>query len=145
MARSPQHSPTSTAIVKWLLEVFLIIITAIQKRFSTLHPQRIEPDKRIVGKLFHTDSHEIKAPKYKLPGSKCPMNVSPASIKFHEKPKGCKNGWTKYFDHGVGRVVSVETIDDCTIDLSKLFLGHRFAHGAHSQLYHGVYNEEPIA
>uniref|UniRef100_A0A5B7A6S7 Protein kinase domain-containing protein n=1 Tax=Davidia involucrata TaxID=16924 RepID=A0A5B7A6S7_DAVIN len=31
------------------------------------------------------------------------------------------------------------------VDLSKLFLGLRFAHGAHSQLYHGIYKDEPVA
>lgn len=119
-----------------------------QKRFSTPHPQR-KSDKRIVGKLFHKDAHESKAPKSKFPGSTSPVNANPlrrfTSMKFHEKSKGRKDGWTKYFDHGVGRVLSVETADHCTIDLSKLFLGHRFAHGAHSQLYHGVYNDEPVA
>ncbi|CAN1280814.1 Serine/threonine/tyrosine-protein kinase HT1 [Linum perenne] len=29
--------------------------------------------------------------------------------------------------------------------MSKLFLGLRFAHGAHSRLYHGLYNDEPVA
>ncbi|XP_022864114.1 serine/threonine-protein kinase HT1-like [Olea europaea var. sylvestris] len=120
-----------------------------QKRFSTPHPQRKESDKRIVGKLFHKDSHESKSTKLKIPGSKFPVNASPlkhfTSMKFHEKSKVRKDGWTKYFDHGVGRVISVETADDSMIDLSKLFLGRRFAHGAHSHLYHGVYNDETVA
>ncbi|KAI3682928.1 hypothetical protein L1987_83318 [Smallanthus sonchifolius] len=40
----------------------------------------------------------------------------------------------------------VDIIDeDRTVDLSKLFLGSRFAHGAHSQLYHGMYKDETVA
>ncbi|KAD3337795.1 hypothetical protein E3N88_33316 [Mikania micrantha] len=46
----------------------------------------------------------------------------------------------------VERKVSSEDIDeDRMIDLSKLFLGFRFAHGAHSQLYHGTYKDETVA
>ncbi|CAN1810681.1 Serine/threonine/tyrosine-protein kinase HT1 [Linum perenne] len=29
--------------------------------------------------------------------------------------------------------------------MSKLFIGLRFAHGAHSRLYHGLYNDQPVA
>lgn len=39
----------------------------------------------------------------------------------------------------------METADEHMADLSKLFLGLRFAHGAHSQLYHGIYMDEPVA
>ncbi|KAM0006427.1 putative non-specific serine/threonine protein kinase [Helianthus debilis subsp. tardiflorus] len=53
--------------------------------------------------------------------------------------------WSKLFNHGGGKVLSVEMVDDYMVDLSKLFLGHRFAHGANSQLYHGLYKDEPVA
>ncbi|KAF5760716.1 putative protein kinase TKL-Pl-4 family [Helianthus annuus] len=53
--------------------------------------------------------------------------------------------WSKLFNHGGGKVLSVEMVDDYMVDLSKLFLGHRFAHGANSQLYHGSYKDEPVA
>ncbi|KAI7744544.1 hypothetical protein M8C21_022015 [Ambrosia artemisiifolia] len=36
-------------------------------------------------------------------------------------------------------------VDDFMIDLSKLLLGRRFAHGANSQLYHGIYKDDPVA
>ncbi|KAL2524195.1 Protein kinase superfamily protein [Abeliophyllum distichum] len=121
-----------------------------QKRFSTPLPQRKGPEKGIVGKLFHKDSHDTKAANSNLPGSKSPANISPlrhfASMKFHEKTKSRKeSAWTKYLVHGGGKVTSVETADEFTVDLSKLFLGLRFAHGAHSQLYHGIYKEQPVA
>ncbi|GMP74652.1 hypothetical protein CsSME_00032016 [Camellia sinensis var. sinensis] len=115
------------------------------KRFSTPHPRRREPEKGIVGKLFHKDSQEIRAPDSKSTSSATPLrNLS--SMKMHEKLKIKKDStWTKYFDNGGGRVTSVETADDWMVDLSKLFLGLRFAHGAHSQLYHGIYKDEPVA
>lgn len=31
------------------------------------------------------------------------------------------------------------------MDLSKLFLGLKFDHGAYSQLHHGIYKDEPVA
>ncbi|KEH31058.1 putative protein kinase TKL-Pl-4 family [Medicago truncatula] len=44
------------------------------------------------------------------------------------------------------KVTAIETSEDkWNIDLSKLFVGPRFAHGAHSRLYHGLYEDEPVA
>ncbi|XP_022874061.1 serine/threonine-protein kinase HT1-like isoform X1 [Olea europaea var. sylvestris] len=121
-----------------------------QKRSLTPLPKRKGLERGIVGKLFHKDSNDVKASNLESPDSKSLANVSPlrhfASMKFHEKTKSLKeSAWTKYFDHGGGRVTAVETVDEFTVDLSKLFLGLRFAHGAHSQLYHGIYKEQPVA
>lgn len=38
----------------------------------------------------------------------------------------------------------METLDEWTVDLIKLTIGSRFASGAHSKLYHGLYNEKPV-
>lgn len=43
------------------------------------------------------------------------------------------------------KVNAVDCIDEWMIDLSKLFLGLRFAAGAHSKLYHGMYNDKAVA
>ncbi|KAJ1405448.1 Serine-threonine/tyrosine-protein kinase, catalytic domain [Sesbania bispinosa] len=112
-----------------------------QKRFSTPGPRRKEQDKRIMGKLLNKDSQ--------VSNSKSPYS-SPirhfASMKLGDKSKNRKDsGWTKYFDHGGGKVTAVETAEEWNIDLSKLFVGVRFAYGAHSRLYHGVYKDEPVA
>ncbi|KAM7500683.1 hypothetical protein LguiA_025097 [Lonicera macranthoides] len=118
-----------------------------RKRFSTPHPQRKESEKGIVGKIFHRDTQERKAPGLKWPvDDKNPLKHF-SSMKFNDRTKGRKESltWTKYFNNGGGRVSSVEIPDDCMVDLSKLFLGLRFAHGAHSQLYHGIYMDEPVA
>ncbi|KAK7400586.1 hypothetical protein VNO78_11796 [Psophocarpus tetragonolobus] len=123
-----------------------------QKRFSTPGPRRKEQkDKRIVGKLLNKDSHvsNSKSP-YNSPITKSPYS-SPirhfASMKLSsDKSKHRKDsGWTKYFDHGGGKVTAVETAEEWNVDLSKLFVGVRFAHGAHSRLYHGMYKDEAVA
>lgn len=105
-----------------------------QKRFSTPRPQRIH-------------SAKVKGnPFLYSPTSMSPSNTSPVPYFSKKASKSKKeSAWSKYFDHGVGRVTAVETTEEWTVDLSKLFLGHKFAHGAHSQLYHGMYNEEPVA
>lgn len=98
-----------------------------QKRFSTPHPRWRE----------------------QKPDSKSPFitgHFHPPSSKFYDKAKGRReSSWTKYFDHGSGRVTSIGSAEDFMIDLSKLFIGHKFAHGAHSQLYHGIYHDKPVA
>lgn len=116
-----------------------------RKRFSTPLPQRKEPDKGVKGKSFYKDSRQRRPQdSVTLSSSSSPVkNFS--SMKIRDKVKGKKDGWTKYFDHGGGRVVAVDSTDDWRVDMSKLFLGLRFAHGAHSRLYHGIYKEDPVA
>ncbi|XP_019445671.1 PREDICTED: serine/threonine-protein kinase HT1-like isoform X2 [Lupinus angustifolius] len=111
-----------------------------RKRFSTPGPQRKRQDKKIMGKLLTKDSQEIKVSNPKAPIKHL------ASMKLGDKSMHhMESGWTKYFDHGGGRVTAVETAEEWTVDLSELFLGLRFAYGAHSRLYHGTYKEEPVA
>lgn len=114
-----------------------------RKRFSTPQPRWNDQDKGVMGKSFHKESPETN------PSSRA-FKTNPirqlASMKGHEKWKVKKDSaWTKYFDHGGGRVNAVEAADESSVDMSKLFLGLRFAHGAHSRLYHGVYKDEPVA
>lgn len=112
-----------------------------QKRFSTPGPRRKEQDTRIMGKLLNKDSQVSKS---KSP-QKSPIRHF-SSMRFNDKSKNRKDsGWTKYFDHGGGKVTAVETAEEWNVDLSKLFVGLRFAYGAHSRLYHGMYEEEPVA
>lgn len=115
-----------------------------RKRFSTPHPRSKENnnDKGIVERK--------PSRKASRENSRSRSNTSPLKhfsvMKFHDKTKSRKEtSWTKYFDHSGGRVTAVESADEWMVDLSKLFLGLRFAHGAHSQLYHGIYKDEPVA
>ncbi|KAI9121184.1 hypothetical protein K1719_008217 [Acacia pycnantha] len=111
-----------------------------QKRFSTPAPRRKE-DKRIMGKVSSKHSPEAKTSFLKSPGSpKMSGSKLSGSLKSRKE-----SAWTKYFEHGSGRVTAVETAEEWTVDLSKLFIGLRFAHGAHSRLYRGNYKDEPVA
>ncbi|KAK9065344.1 hypothetical protein SSX86_016727 [Deinandra increscens subsp. villosa] len=115
------------------------------KRFSTPHPQRVETEKGYKGNpMFQrnmTSGGDLRSPR---------DGISPLkhfnSMRVSDKRKMKRDySWSKLFDHGGGKVSSVETVDDFMVDLSKLFLGHRFAHGANSQLYHGIYKDEAVA
>lgn len=113
-----------------------------RKTFSTPHPRRVQSDNVILDKFCNEDMHKNQG-EMKLK-AKSKSNISPirhfGSMNINDRTK-----WTKYFDNRGGRVTSVETEDEWTADLSKLFLGLRFAHGAHSQLYHGIYKGEAVA
>lgn len=116
-----------------------------KKRFSTPLPQRKAAEKAIKGKLFHRESHESKSRNFNSPLNGSPMRHF-ASMKHNDKVKSRKeSAWTKYFDHSGGRVMAVDGTDEWVVDMSKLLLGLRFAHGAHSRLYHGIYKDEPVA
>lgn len=114
-----------------------------QKRFSTPQPRRREHRKEKGKRLFskeakvHNSSREEKL--------RSPLRHL-ASFKGNEKSKFRKeSSWTKFFEHSGGKVTAVEAVDELSVDLSKLFLGHRFAYGAHSRLYHGIYNDKVVA
>ncbi|XP_077229304.1 serine/threonine/tyrosine-protein kinase HT1-like [Tasmannia lanceolata] len=111
------------------------------KRFSSPCPTRREPEKGIIGKLFSRDVHD----SHTFDSRTSPLR-SFASMKIAERSKTRKDSaWTKYFDNGGGRVSAVETSEEWMVDLSKLFLGLKFASGAHSRLYHGIYKDRPVA
>ncbi|KAK4858364.1 hypothetical protein QYF36_015267 [Acer negundo] len=114
-----------------------------RKRFSTPHIRSRVSDKIVFGKHKQSSPPQTK----KLSNS---FNTSPlrhlGSLKISDRYKGRKeSAWTKYFDHGGGRVNAVGVADEHSVDLSQLLLGLRFAHGAHSRLYHGIYKDEPVA
>lgn len=114
-----------------------------RKRFSTPLPQRGKTEKGYSRKHSSRDSQENR-------GNKQATSTSPlrhlSSMKVYDNTKSKKeSSWIKYFDHGGGRVNALEAVDEFTVDLSKLFLGLRFAHGANSRLYHGIYDDEPVA
>ncbi|XP_057949104.1 serine/threonine/tyrosine-protein kinase HT1 [Malania oleifera] len=113
-----------------------------RKRSTTPAPSRRRPEKGIGSKLFNKDSQGTRG----LSSSNTSPLKQASSVKVNDKTKSRKDSsWAKYFDHGGGRVTAVETADDWMVDLSKLFVGLRFAHGSHSRLYHGIYKDEPVA
>lgn len=46
---------------------------------------------------------------------------------------------------GRAQVAALEVLEKWSVDRSQLLIGHRFASGAHSRLFHGIYKEQPVA
>ncbi|ONK70097.1 uncharacterized protein A4U43_C05F30230 [Asparagus officinalis] len=102
-----------------------------------------------IGKRFSTPPPSRNGSS-RVPASRSISELSPMKhlslLKATDKSKMKKdNSWSRYFDHGGGRVTALETTDEWMVDLSKLYIGLRFASGAHSKLYHGMYKDRPVA
>ncbi|KAF2297705.1 hypothetical protein GH714_002366 [Hevea brasiliensis] len=81
-----------------------------RKRFSTPHPRWKDQEKKIMGKFLHKEFPETEPSS---PSSNTGPLQHLALMEGHEKSKVKKDsGWTKYFDHGGGRVNAVEAADE---------------------------------
>uniref|UniRef100_A0ACD5U1D5 Uncharacterized protein n=2 Tax=Avena sativa TaxID=4498 RepID=A0ACD5U1D5_AVESA len=55
------------------------------------------------------------------------------------------SSWPRNSDNRVAKVAALEVLEKWTVDRSQLLIGHKFAAGAYSRLFHGIYKEEPVA
>ena len=113
------------------------------KRFSTPQPQRAVRKQEYKGKFLvrRKSMLDFRSPSIYAPPLSCF-----SSTKLHDKRiRKRVPSWSKLYDCVGRKVTSADIEDSWKVDLSKLFLGFRFSHGAHSQLYHGVYKEEVVA
>ncbi|XP_006646318.1 serine/threonine/tyrosine-protein kinase HT1-like [Oryza brachyantha] len=110
---------------------------------------RSPPPRRDVPELFREAKSSSKRfstpPPRRKPSSPPAPSRSPppafALVKAHGKPKHKKDS----FDNGRAKVAALEVLEKWTVDRSQLLIGHRFASGAHSRLFHGIYKEQPVA
>ncbi|MQL92929.1 hypothetical protein Taro_025574 [Colocasia esculenta] len=119
----PTRSPSNDAFKEAKSEM---------KRFSTPHPRRKSQGKGgFLAKWFPSQS---KAAQHR------------PSANASQKAKGWKEStWARCFDHVGGKVTAIESMEEWKGDLSKLYIGAKFASGGHSKLYHGVYKDQPVA
>ncbi|XP_020598392.1 serine/threonine-protein kinase HT1-like [Phalaenopsis equestris] len=102
------------------------------KRFSTPPPYRNKPHKNILGKTS-TCNELNPLQKFRF-------------VKGITKLRAKKETpWTRCLDNGGVKVTAVETTKSWIVNLSELYFGARFASGAHSRLYHGMYKNQPVA
>ena len=114
-----------------------------KKRFSTPHPRRKDSDKESA-RYYSRDTLDSSASSAKFTRD-TPLR-SFSSVRSFRRLRTKKDPtWAKDIERGRGKVTAVEEADEYTVDLSKLFLGCKFAFGAHSQLYHGIYKDEIVA
>ncbi|KAK8948848.1 Serine/threonine-protein kinase HT1 [Platanthera zijinensis] len=105
---------------------------SISRGFSTPARRSDESNKNVLLKHFSC------SPRKPIP------QVSHGKDFFKSREKK-ETHWARYFSSGGVRVVAVETEEKWRVDLSELYLGARFASGAHSRLYHGRYKNQPVA
>lgn len=122
-----------------------------QKRPMTPLPQRRErerereQEKGIIYRLFNKDLHKSQSYNALSSTAHIPLKHFSVVKSSHKLKNRMDSTWLKYFDHGGGRVRALDVADEWEVDMSKLYLGAKFAKGAHSQLYHGIYKDEPVA
>lgn len=142
LARQRSKSPIPETV---LSEAFMEARSE-SKRFSTPCQRRREPDRPNIGRLFHGHGRDSHSTDYLSSSLVASPRKKFSSLKAYEETKGKKeSSWAKYFDPAGGKVSAVDTMEEWTVDLSKLFLGLRFASGAHSKLYHGIYKDQAVA
>ncbi|XP_061338182.1 serine/threonine/tyrosine-protein kinase HT1-like [Gastrolobium bilobum] len=67
--------------------------------------------------------------------------------KYKNHKESSSWAWSKCFHHGSGRFTAMGNAQQWNnvVDLSNLFIGHKFSQGAYSKLHRGIYNKEPVA
>ncbi|XP_066351924.1 uncharacterized protein [Miscanthus floridulus] len=68
--------------------------------------------------------------------------AAPVTVRAPGKVKHRKEG---HHANGRMKVSALEVLEKWSVDRSQLLIGHRFASGAHSRLFHGIYKEQPVA
>ena len=148
----PRHKPRSKSPLPSIVpsDVFREARAGSQ-RFTSPPPKRVGSEKSVYGKSLGRGFSDMDP--------SAGWCTTPLVSGKHKPPKGSL--WTKkYFDGGGRRRVSavdstrgrrfsmaqaVQTTVDWTLNPSKLLVGDKFASGAYSQLYKGVYDEKPVA
>lgn len=110
------RSPLPTRVVP---EVFKEAKSA-SKRFSTPPPRRKSTSPRA-------------------------LNESPPSAFALVRAPGKLKHRKECLDNGRAKIAALEVLEKWAVDRSQLLIGHRFASGGHSRLFHGIYKEQPVA
>ncbi|KAJ3693871.1 hypothetical protein LUZ60_009351 [Juncus effusus] len=131
-------SPVPTSVIS---DIFKEARATANRRFATPPPRpRVNSVNSPLARTISTPAR---------PNSKRDKrNLISRSLSPIRTPKSKKDAhWSKkYFDHGVSKVSALNgQSSDISVDMSKLYLGLRFASGANSRLYHGIYDEEEVA
>uniref|UniRef100_A0ACD5W0P7 Uncharacterized protein n=3 Tax=Avena sativa TaxID=4498 RepID=A0ACD5W0P7_AVESA len=118
-ARTPMLRARSPLPSRPIPEVFTEAKSA-SKRFSTPPPPRR---------------------KSVSPTRGAPPPAASAPLKAPGKVKHSKDLW----DNAKAKAAALKVLDRWTVDRSKLLIGPKFAAGAHSRLFNGIYMEVPVA
>jgi hypothetical protein len=97
-------------------------------------------------KRFSSPQRQRKPTSPRSPDDSPPFGFAslrtPSKLKINSRT----SSWPRRnLDSGLAKVAALEILERWTVDRSELLIGHRFASGAYSRLFHGIYKELPVA
>ncbi|KAL6845580.1 hypothetical protein ACP4OV_025075 [Aristida adscensionis] len=114
-----------------------------KQRAASPLPSRDVPgefqEAKSAGKRFSTP------PPLRKSASSLDLNGSAPAASASTRAPGKLKQRKECLANGRARVAALEVLEKWTVDRSQLLIGHRFASGAHSRLFHGIYKEVPVA
>ena len=97
-------------------------------------------------KRFSSPQRQRKPTSPRSPDDSPPFGFAslrtPSKLKINRRT----SSWPRRnLDDGPAKVAASDILEKWTVDRSELLIGHRFASGAYSRLFHGIYKEQPVA
>nr|CAB3460963.1 unnamed protein product [Digitaria exilis] len=122
-----------------------------RRRAKSPIPRRVISDvfkeAKAATKRFSSPQRQRKPTSPRSPDDSPPLGFAslrtPSRLKINRRT----SSWPKrnLDDDGSAKVAALEILERWTVDRSQLLIGHRFASGAYSRLFHGIYKEQPVA
>lgn len=121
-----------------------------KRRAKSPIPKRVISDvfkeAKAATKRFSSPQQQRKPTSPRSPDDSPPFGFAsqrtPSKLKINSRT----SSWPRRnADSGLAKVAALEILERWTVDRSELLIGHRFASGAYSRLFHGIYKEQPVA
>ncbi|CAL4902227.1 unnamed protein product [Urochloa decumbens] len=121
-----------------------------KRRAKSPIPKRVISDvfkeAKAATKRFSSPQRQRKPASPRSPDDSPPFVFAslrtPSKLKVNRRT----SSWPRRnFDDEPAKVAASEILEKWTVDRSQLLIGHRFASGAYSRLFHGIYKEQPVA
>jgi hypothetical protein len=121
-----------------------------KRRAKSPIPKRVISDvfkeAKAATKRFSSPQRQRKPTSPRSPDDSPPFGFAsqrtPSKLKINSRT----SSWPRRdLDSGLAKVAALEILERWTVDRSELLIGHRFASGAYSRLFHGIYKEQPVA
>jgi len=121
-----------------------------KRRAKSPVPKRVISDvfkeAKAATKRFSSPQRQRKPTSPRSPDDSPPFGFAsqrtPSKLKINSRT----SSWPgRNVDSGLAKVAALEILERWTVDRSELLIGHRFASGTYSRLFHGIYKEQPVA
>ncbi|XP_044979521.1 probable serine/threonine-protein kinase PBL25 [Hordeum vulgare subsp. vulgare] len=119
-----------------------------KKRAKSPIPTRVISDvfreAKAASKRFSSPQRQRKSSSVRLLDDSPPFAFSSTRAASKLVTKRASS-WPRNSEARVAKVAALDVLEKWTVDRSQLLIGHRFASGAYSRLFHGIYKEQPVA